>query len=264
MSFELARNRDLELVRADLWQSTTLSARRACVEGRACKAGAPRISAMALKDDPGLVFYSQIADDEGYPVPTNEFFVGLYRDARLKRILKCESSMWVRPCRFILARTLKHPAPEFVAAALVRYLSGALVIRNVGAQTGYGPLLYASVLHLARARGLNGVIPSTDPFKILDKPKKIWRTFATGKEYAGKVEVRPYDGLHAEPWLNQIYTLNPGQELFAFDAMRGRAKTYWGFWQSRNLDSNLLMHPARTMAELSVQAHQAVSATAVV
>jgi hypothetical protein len=212
---------------------------------------------MALKDDPGLLFYSQIADDEGYPVPTNEFFVGLYRDARLKRILKCESSMWVRPCRFILARTLKHPAPEFVAAALVRYQSGALVIRNVGAHNGYGPLLYASVLHLARARGLNGVIPSTDPSKILDKPKKIWERFATGDEYVGKVAVEGFEGDHPEQWLNMIYSLIPGQDLIAFDAMRSRAKTYWGFWQSRNLDSNLLMHPAKKMAELSVQAHQA-------
>lgn len=219
---------------------------------------------MALKYDPGLLFYSQIADDEGYPVPTNEFFVGLYRDATLERILKCERAMCVSFSRWNLARTLKRPAPEFVAAALVRYQSGALVICNVGAQEGYGPLLYASVLHLARARGLNGVIPSTDPSKILAKPKKIWERFATGDEYVGKVAVEGFEGDHPEQWLNMIYSLIPGQDLFAFDAMRGRAKTYWGFWQSRDLDSNLLMHPARTMAERSLQAHQAASATAVV
>ena len=218
---------------------------------------------MSLKHHSDLLFYSEIEDTEDTPVPTHEFFVGLYRDASLNPILKCESSRFVRFGRWMLDRSIDKPAPAFVAAALVRHQSGALVIRNVGALPGYGPLLYASVLHLARARGRIGVIPSHDPTKILPKPKKIWLRFATGEEYADKVAVEPFDGLHAEPWLNMIYNLNPGQDLFAFDAMRRKARAYWRFWQSREFEPSMLAYPARKMAVLSVQAHQEASATAV-
>lgn len=209
---------------------------------------------MPLKHHSDLLFYSEIADDEDSPIPTHEFFVGLYRDAALQPILKCESSRFVRFGRWMLARRLEKPAPVFVAAALVRHQSGALVIRNVGALPGYGPLLYASVLHLARARGHIGVIPSSDPSKILAKPKKIWLRFATGEDYVDKVAVLPFDGLHAEPWLNMIHNLNPDQDLFAFHVMRRKARAYWRFWQSRDIEPSLLAYPARKMAERSVQA----------
>lgn len=217
---------------------------------------------MALKHHSDLLFYSEIADDEDTPVPTHEFFVGLYRDAALQPILNCEGSRFVRFGRWMLARSLERPAPVFVAAALVRHKGGALIIRNVGALPGYGPLLYASLLHLARARGRIGVIPSLDPTKILAKPKKIWLRFATDEEYADKVAVERFDGIHPEPWLNMIYNLNPDQDLFAFDAMRRKARAYWRFWQSRDFEPSLLAYPARKMAELSVQAHQEASATA--
>lgn len=219
---------------------------------------------MALKHHPDLLFYSEIEDTEDTPVPTHEFFVGIYRDAALQPILKCESSRFVRFGRWMLARSFERPAPVFVAAALVRHKGGALIIRNVGALPGYGPLLYASVLHLARARGRIGVIPSLDPTKILAKPKKIWLRFATDEEYTDKVAVERFDGIHPEPWLNMIYNLNPGQDLFAFDAMRRKANAYWRFWQSREFNSSLLASPARRMAELSVQAHQEATSTAAV
>jgi len=210
---------------------------------------------MALKHHSDLLFYSEIEDTEDAPIPTNEFFVGLYRDAAMERVLKCENSRFVRFGRWLLARSIERPEPVFVASALVRHKGGALIIRNVGALPGYGPLLYASVLHLARARRRIGVIPSLDPTKILAKPKKIWLRFATGEDYVDKVAALPFDGLHAEPWLNMIYNLNPGQDLFAFDDMRRNARAYWRFWQSRGFEPSLLAYPARKMAERSVQAH---------
>ena len=219
---------------------------------------------MPLKHHSDLLFYSEIADTDDIPYLSNQFFVGLYRDAALQPILKCESSRLVRFRRWMLARNLARPTPDFLAAALVRHSRGALIIRNVGALSGYGPLLYASVLHLARARGHKGVSPSLEPTKILAKPKKIWQRFATDNEYADKVAVKAFDGLHAEPWLNMIYSLIPGHDLFDFDAMRSKANAYWGFWQSREFDSRLLMSPARKMAELSVKAHQEATAAVVV
>lgn len=218
---------------------------------------------MPLKHHSDLLFYSEIADTEEIPYLSNQFFVGLYRDAALQPILKCESSRLVRFRRWMLARSLVRPLPVFVAAAMVRHSGNVLIIRNVGALPGYGPLLYGSVLHLARERRHKGVSPSLEPTKILAKPKKIWQRFATDKEYAGKVAVKPFDGVHAEPWLNMTYSLIPGQDLFDFEAMRSKANAYWGFWESREFDSSLLMSPARKMAELSVKAHQEASATAV-
>jgi hypothetical protein len=216
---------------------------------------------MPLKDHSDLLFFSEIDDSEDYPVPTNEFFVGLYRDASLSQVLRCENSRFVRFGRWRLARSLAGPSPVLVAAALVRHKGGALLIRNVGALPGYGPLLYASVLHLARARGRIGVIPSLDPAKILAKPKKIWLRFATDEEYSDKVAVERFDGRHDESWLNMIYSLNAGQDLFAFDEMRQKTAAYWRFWQYRGFDSGLLASLARKMAERSVQAHQEASTT---
>lgn len=217
---------------------------------------------MALKHHSDLLFYSEIEDTEDAPIPTNEFFVGLYRDAAMERVLRCENSRFVRFGRWLLARSIERPEPVFVAAALVRHKGGALIIRNVGALPGYGPLLYASVLHLARARRRIGVIPSLDPTKILGKPKKIWLRFATDEEYADKVAVERFDGIHAEPWLNMIYNLNPDQDLFDFEAMRRKSRSYWRFWQSREFEPSMLAYPARKMAERSVQAHQEATATA--
>ena len=108
------------------------------------------------------------------------------------------------------------------------------------------------------------MIPSLDPTKILAKPKKIWLRFATDEEYADKVTVERFDGIHAELWLNMIYSLIPGQDLFAFEAMRSKANSYWRFWQSRKFDSSLLASPARKIAERSVQAHHEASTTVVV
>lgn len=219
---------------------------------------------MALIHDPDLLFYSEIADDEDYPFPNEQFFVGLYRDATLNPILECERSRFVRFGRWMLGRSLKQPEPEFVAAALVQHQFGALFIRNVGASGGYGPLLYASVFHLARARGCAGVIPTSDPSKILAKPKEIWRRFAQDEEYAGKVAVRTCEGRHDETWLNMIYKLNPDQNLFAFDEMRRKSRAYWGFWQPRGFEPSRFAYRARKMAEFSVKAHQEASSTAVI
>ena len=231
----------------------------ACV-ARGCGGPAdPKILGMALKPHSELLFFSEIADSEDVPFPTNEFYVGLYIDAALPQILRCERSRFVRFGRWLLGRSLDRPTPVLLAAALVRQKSGALLIRNVGAEKGYGPLLYASVLHLARARGRMGVIPSQDPSKILAKPKNIWRKFATDDDYTDKVALTAFDGRHAEPWLNMIYSLRSGQDLISFDDMRSRTRSYWGFWQSRGFREASLAEHARELAALSVKAHQAVS-----
>jgi hypothetical protein len=212
---------------------------------------------MTLPSSSDLLFYSECLDEEIAPHLSEQFFVGVYRAVALNEVLRCENSTFVRLSRWKLGRSLTSPDTSFVAGALLLENCKSLIVKNVGATHGYGPLIYACVMHLARARGLLGAVPSRDPAKILPKPTNIWRRFAEDPAYKKKIALTPIPGQHPEQWLNNIYSLNSSADLLAFETMRQNANTFWAFWQSRGTTPSSLRAAARALAEKSVQAHQA-------
>lgn len=210
---------------------------------------------MSLQDYSELMFYSECDDSKPPPFLVEQFFVGLYREKSFKEIIRCETEFCVPWARWRYGSTVQ-PSPSFIGGALVQEMNKALLIRNIGTNIGYGPLLYACILHLARARRLDGVVPSRDPAKLLVKPKNIWRNFATNPVYSKIITCRPIPGTHSEDWLNQIFSINNGKELITFENMRSNTKHFWDFWRSKGIEPNGLSSGARAMAELSVQAHR--------
>ena len=207
---------------------------------------------MPLKSCSDLLFYSECADSEPAPFLVEQFFVGLYQDQSLTEVLSREKNPFVKWAQRSLGRPLKEPSVSFVAGALVQEMNRTLVVRNIGALSGYGPLLYACMLHLARPRQLSGIVPSRDPVKILEKPKAIWHRFATDPVYSKKISLQSISGDHSEPWLNNIFSLNLGEDLIDFEPMRLNTRRFWKFWKSNGIEPTGLNQGARQLAELSV------------
>lgn len=217
---------------------------------------------MAIKNTPALLIYSQVDETEPPPYPTADFLIGIFDAPDAAQIAQHVADLDAFSAKSSLARLFsKEPRfhgtwPDAVckAAAYVQDSGDILTITNVGAESGFGPTLYAAVMECARARGRRGVRPSTEPAKILDKPKRIWKQFHDGTEYKGNVLTVPMHGRHAEPWLNAIYSLAPGAELLDYEQKRAEWKTYKAFWKN-SINYDGWRNIAFDMAQRSVEAH---------
>lgn len=217
---------------------------------------------MALKNDRSLIFYIEIEETHPPPYLTADFLVGIFDAPDAESILQHVEDMKTWAAKSKLARlfsskpTLKsaNPAAVCKAAAYLQDNGQVLVMKNVGAEIGFGPTLYALVMELARARGRQGVRPSTEPKKILLKPKRIWQQFHDRPEYQGKVLATPVPGSHKEAWLNMVYSLAPDTSLLDYERKRAEWRTYETFW--KNLHGPVgWRYMAFDMAQRSVEAH---------
>lgn len=213
---------------------------------------------MALLNSPSLLIYLEL--DEAAPVtyPTSSFLVALYDAPDAAQI--CQFTDWAAKSWISRQFTQKPKIDQSESTAACKaaaYLEDDgefLQVRNVGAEQGFGPILYATVLELARARGRAGVIPSREPDKILDKPKRIWERFCNGSEYEGKVLTDPIPGQHPEPWLNRAYRLAPDESLLDYVGKRAEWKAYEAFWKKLHVVTGW-RDCAFDMARRSVDAH---------
>lgn len=217
---------------------------------------------MALLSSPSLFIYLEIDEVDPAPYFSSCYLVGLFDapDSAQIDLYLAREKAWA--AKTWLARQLtpkpkidvSRPAAACKAAAYLLDDGKFLYVQNVGAEQSFGPTLYATVLELARARGLRGVIPSSEPSKILAKPKQIWKRFWNGSEYQGTVQTSPVPGHHPESWLNMAYRLAPGASLLDYDRKRAEWKAYDAFWNALNSVTDWRAH-AFSMAQRSVDAH---------
>ena len=142
------------------------------------------------------------------------------------------------------------------AGAMVRQTDKTLIVENIGADKGYGPTLYAAIIELARKRKLNGVRPCREPNKVLHKPKEIWRRFSADPQYGALVRVEPVPGVHAEQWLNCVFSVADGTSLVDIDLMRKNWKRFHRYWADNDTFESTWSDMCRDKARLSVAAHQ--------
>lgn len=217
---------------------------------------------MALLNSSSLLIYLEIGDAEPAPYFSSCFLVGLFDAPDAAQISQFTVKMKAWADKIWLARLLtpkptidiSEPAATCKAAAYVMDNGKILEVRNVGAEQGFGPILYATVLELARARGRDGVIPSSEPGKILEKPKRIWEQFYKEPEYQGKVLTTSVSGQHPDPWLKMVYSLAYGEQLLDYKHKRWEWEMYENFWKDSNTVTGWRGH-AFKMAQRSVDAH---------
>ena len=209
-----------------------------------------------------MLIYLEIDEADPPPYFSSAFLIGLFDAPDAAQISLFTAQTKARAAKSWLARPftpkptfdVSEPAAACKAAAHLLDNGKFLQVRNVGAEQGFGPMLYATVLELARARGRHGVIPSTEQGKILEKPKRIWEQFCNGPEYQGKVLTDPVPGQHPEPWLNMAYRLAPGASLLDYDRKRVEWNAYEAFWNASNTVTGWRGR-AFNMAARSVDAH---------
>ena len=80
--------------------------------------------------------------------------------------------------------------------------SGTMLVEEVWAQRGYGPLLYRLALERS---GHHGLAPSRIKGEVSDAASKVWKEFYDGKG-SGYAEHKPAsDKIHGVEWLDSIY-----------------------------------------------------------
>lgn len=217
---------------------------------------------MPIQNNPSHLIYVEIDDAEGPPYLSSSFFVAIFDVPDAEKVSKytAEMTAWLNKGRFARLLACKprlgtsSPEATCIAAAYVAQNNGYLTVRNVAAESGLGPTLYACILEVASARRLKGVVPSLDPGKILAKPKQIWKRFNDDPQYQGKVLSVPIKGSHQEQWLNMAYSLAPGFSLLECTSKREAWKAYSSFW--KKFPSNTEWREiVKKMAERSVDAH---------
>lgn len=217
---------------------------------------------MALINTQSMLIYVEIDEADPPPVPTAHFLVGIFDAPDAEHIAKYEEDkkIWESKGAFVrlLTRTptMKADSPRAVckAAAYIADDGKILIVKNVGAEQGYGPTLFAVLMELARARGRKGVAAPNEPGSILEKPKLILQRFCHGAEYEGKVQTTPASGKHTEEWLNMLYSLEPKATLLDYNCKRAKWKAYEAFWQNWG-GSGYWRVDAFDMAQRSVDAH---------
>lgn len=217
---------------------------------------------MALLNSSSLLIYLEIDEADPPPFPSSSFLVGLFDapDAATICLYTTKTEAWLAKNWFFRMFTprpvndISEPAATCKAAAYILDNGKFLQVLNVGAERGFGPTLYAAILELARTRGREGVIPSSDPDKILERPKRIWEQFCRGPQYQGKVLSDSVPGQHPEPWLNRAYRLAPGASLLDYIGKRTEWKAYSSFWEASRAVTGW-RGKAFDMARRSVEAH---------
>lgn len=199
---------------------------------------------MPLKSTSDLLFYT---DRDAKAVVTDPYLIGLFRSRHCARVTSRGAlGRWLSP------RSFKGSVPDdttFVACAMVEtVVTGdqrlpTIHMRAVGADEGYGPTLYASILQFARNEALAGVLPSVSVAAMPPKPAAIWRQFS--EAYDNKISLAPAaQEVHAEPWLNQIYALSHGAELVDLSGMRER----YGIYMRHTRHNDWALHALRAAA----------------
>lgn len=217
---------------------------------------------MALITDESLLIYLQVDETDPAPYPTTEFLVAIFDAPDATRIAEYVANMEIWKDKKKLDRffskkptiNVHEPLAVCKAAAYLQDDGKVLTVKNVGAEQGLGPTLYAVVMELARVRKRKGVRPCDESGKILEKPKLIWQGFHTRPEYQGKVLTEPVPGCHPEHWLNMVYSLESSSMLLDYKHKRDKWKIYEKFWKDAN-GFRSWRDFAFDMAKLSVEAH---------
>lgn len=217
---------------------------------------------MALKPTSNLFFFDE---RKHHFKGASPFLLGLYRLRWSTPPSGCTG--WVLNAtgldQVLLNRSKNVDDIEFVAAAFIRPSSKreglvAWQLENVGAIEKCGPTLYAAILEYARAKHneCSGIVPALQPEDILDKPKEIWRQFATN--YPQQIALDPVPSpQHQEPWLNNIFKVKEGAPpLLDVEGMLARADKHLDRLSCKRASSTV-RDLAFDLAKTSVAAHEA-------
>lgn len=199
---------------------------------------------MPLKSTSDLLFYT---DRDAKALVTDPYLIGLFRSQHSARVTaRGALGRWLSPTSF--AGSVPDDT-TFVACAMVEtVVTGderlpTIHMCTVGADEGYGPTLYASILQFARNEELAGVMPSVTVAAMPPKPAAIWRQFS--EAYDDKISLAPAaQGVHAEPWLNHIYALNRDESLVDLAGMRER----YGVYMRHTRGNDWVLHALRGAA----------------